>query len=405
MRSVLRDVHDGATADEVDLRMRQLFPTESEFEKLLRRKLRRRSEWVAETVTSRDIGGLLEAFLTHEVGGPVAVTEVALLSGGASKMQFSFVATGETLGAQDGSLRLVARLEPAEAHNATSRAREFQVLELVAGSVPVPKVRWLDEDAVWFPQPVLIYDMVDGVSKPAETSTGAISGIGTRFDRRHRDVLAPQFVEHLAALHAIKIGADVTGLDAFSLPRVDTTDTALWQLNRARRVWEEDRLETFPLMDLGGDWLAENLPLLDMVSVIHGDYRSGNFLFDPGTLQVTSILDWERSYLGDRHRDLSWTTMPAWTSLDEAGRPLTCGLIEENELLDSYASLTGTTIDPVRLKFYHVLNNYQLVVSALASAQRLAGLGRTHHDVVLASVEGVAYEAAQSMVALLRDVL
>src|SRR5690606_24212061 len=114
------------------------------------------------------------------------------------------------------------------------------------GIVPVPKVFWLDANADWFPEPAIIYSYVPGATKQRDLGAGRVIGLGTMFSADMRERLAPQFLEHLAAIHTADTGRmSFTSMDR---PQVGTTQSARWQLNRARRVWEEDRGEEFPLM-------------------------------------------------------------------------------------------------------------------------------------------------------------
>src|SRR3546814_15526068 len=68
------------------------------------------------------------------------------------------------------------------------------------------------------------------------------------------------------------------------------------------------RPEELPLVDVAARWLNANAPPLDHVSLVHGDFRAGNFLFDEESRRITAWLDWELAVLGDRHQDLTWTT-------------------------------------------------------------------------------------------------
>lgn len=76
------------------------------------------------------------------------------------------------------------------------------------------------------------------------------------------------------------------------------------------RAWEEDRVEALPLVTLAAQWLRDNAPSVDRISIVHGDYRVGNFLFDPKDGRFTAIMDWELVHFGDRHEDLA----PHWES-------------------------------------------------------------------------------------------
>ena len=48
---------------------------------------------------------------------------------------------------------------------------------------------------------------------------------------------------------------------------------------------------------------------------MHGDYRTGNFLFD-GEGNIRAILDWEMAHLGDPLEDLAWALDPLWSHGD-----------------------------------------------------------------------------------------
>jgi aminoglycoside phosphotransferase len=58
---------------------------------------------------------------------------------------------------------------------------------------------------------------------------------------------------------------------------------------------------------------ADALPLITPAGVVraglalvHGDYGPNNLLIDPGTFEVTAVLDWEFAHPGDPIEDLAW---------------------------------------------------------------------------------------------------
>lgn len=381
-------LRDDPTPDFIE-QMRARYPTEREYDQMLTRKLERRAKVSAQVVGLADMDQYIRAFLNEHIAQAHEVRDVRWLSGGASKVQVAFTLDWNDPEVGPTTTDLVVRMEPTESLNSTSRRREFQLLTAMRGAIPVPRTYWLDEFGSWFPEPAIIYAFARGTTKPSNTNT-RVSGTGTRFSPELRAKLAPQLVGALAAIHTF----DITSADfsAFDVPTVGTTDTALWQLNRARRVWEEDRFEDIPLVELASNWLLENMPILDDISVLHGDFRTGNYLFDEPTGTVTAWLDWERGYLGDRHRDLAWGTLSVFGNLAEDGKTLlVSGLMPMEEFLEQYQLKSGLSIDPVRLHYYRVFNSYQLVISNLASAYRVAHLGKSHQDVLLAWIQGVVY--------------
>ncbi|MFD4972856.1 phosphotransferase family protein [Streptomyces sp. NPDC058424] len=395
--NLLRDAPD----EEFIKRVQDAYPTESEYDLVLTRKLRRRASGPYRIPTLAEMGSRTRDFLTAHVDGAFEISDECWLTGGASKIQYGFTLDWTDPVVGRTRTRLVVRMEPAESLNATSRRREFQVIRALEGVLPLPRTFWVDPDAAWFPEPAIVYSYVEGRTAPADDRQ-RVSGTGTRFGPALREKLGPQFVEHLAAVHAF----DWSGqeLDAFDVPETGTTQSTLWQLNRVRRVWEEDRGEDFPLVECVANWLEDNMPVLDYVSVLHGDYRSGNFLFDEDQGRITGWLDWERGYLGDRHRDLAWATTRLFGNTAEDGRTfLVSGLVPEGRFYEDYQRLSGLTVDPRTLHYYRVFNSFQLVVSNLATGYRVVRLGKSHQDVLLAFVEGAVYPLADEMIKTLEE--
>ena len=152
--------------------------------------------------------------------------------------------------------------------------------------------------------------------------------------------------------------------------------------------------------------LGRNLPSMDQVSVIHGDYRSGNFLFDEATGRITAWLDWERGHLGDRHRDLAWITQAMFGDPREDGQGYyICGLLGEQEFYQQYQALSGLTIDPVRLEWYSVLNCYQALVSTLGSCYRVVRLGKNHQDALMVVLKAEGAMASARLQEMLEEVI
>jgi len=384
-----------APSEELIERIRRQFPTEREVDDNLTRKMRRRAGPAFTGAGFNAMSGYVTALLRDHIDGRFTISEQRWLSGGASKIQMAFTLDWSEPGVGPSRTRLVARMEPAESLNSTSRRRECELLSAFRGIVPVPRVYWVDPDGTWFPEPALIYEFAPGITKP-RAMVGKVAGIGTNFGPELRERLKPQFVEHLARIHAYDVGR--SPFEAFDRPSVGTTQSALWQLNRARRIWEEDRGEDVPLLEVAANWLERNLPRLDRVSVVHGDYRSGNFLFDEDTARITAILDWERGYLGDRHRDLAWTTAEQYGHWHEDGRTfLASGIAPVNELLERYEAASGLRVDPAALRYYRLFNCYQIVVTALGSSYRVVHLGKTHQDILIAWVEAAAYGAMEEL--------
>lgn len=394
------DIRDRPTPEFIES-VRKRFPVDADTDKWLTRKMLRRGGPPYSHPTLDELGKQLRSMLDEVVRGDYELSGLRWLTGGASKVQIAFdLSWADESGSRDE--RLVVRMDPAESANTTSRERETELLRAFERLLPVPKVFWLDADARWFAEPALVYGYVDGVTRPRDSSAGQVIGLGTDYGPHLRNLLAPQYLDALATIHTADIGR--MSFTTMDVPAPGTTDSARLQLNRALRVWEEDRMEDFPLMDAAAAWLEEHLPVLDRASVVHGDFRSGNFLFDESSGQVTAWLDWERGHLGDRHRDLAWITQREKGHFAEDGTTyLVCGLIPADEFYDRYQEASGLTVDHERLKFYEVLNCFQIVTTTTATAARVAKLGKSHQDVLLARIRGVAPVVEQELLGLLED--
>lgn len=363
-------------------RLRERYPTEPEIDRVLTRKLRYRDGPGYSAVALDVVAKAVQSLVRARTNGPVTLSSPRWLGGGASKLQMAFELEWEEQGARQRK-SLVLRMEPPEAIVETSRRREFEVLQAVEGAVPVPVCRWVDVAADYLPYPGLIYDFAQGVAKPSARPSQQVTGIGTNFGPGLRKELADQFVHDLAVIHTLD-KARLTGLASFEPVIVGSNESVRRQVNWWQRVWQEDCLEDVPLVDVAARWLFENAPPIDHVSLVHGDFRAGNFLYDEESQQITAWLDWELAVLGDRHQDITWTTGSHFGHYAEDGVTfLASGLLPVNEFYARYEAASGLSVDPQRLGYYRIFNDFTSCVHMLGTAPRVARGGKTHQDIVV----------------------
>lgn len=336
----------------------------------------------------------LETCLSKHLGVAVDIIDLRRLTGGASQEQYVFRLVRRDGQATGMTPELVLRREPEEAICATYREREFQLLKAAHRLVPAPIPYVVDADGDIFGRPAMICSFVTGVQKPSSGS-GNVSGIGIDFGPKLREQLAPQFVAHLAKIHT----ADVASQDfsAFDAPTVGSTDGTERLINSLARLWHEDQLEHIPLLSVAERWLRRNMPTLDYLSPVHGDYRSGNFLFDEASGMMTAILDWELGYLGDRHADLAWVVFEPFGCRAEDGEVLCCGLMKRDAFLDAYQAASGLSVDPERLRYFTILNLWKAILFSIGSGPRAVNGGKSHQDLVLIWLAGIGYPLLESM--------
>jgi aminoglycoside phosphotransferase (APT) family kinase protein len=319
------------------------------------------------------VAARLERLLSAELRGGFQIVGLQPLTGGASKQHFVFELE------QSGKRRsLVLRTALAESlGTAPNLRREFEVQRAIRGVVPVPEVLCVDAEGEVFGSPAIVLERIGGTTVPPE-APGKPSGFGSLFSAARRAKLAPAFVENMARIHAFADRTVSQELRAFERPRAGTREASQWTIAWYRRTWEDDALEDHAMIDVAFDWLEENAPVTDHVSFLHGDYRAGNFLFDPETNEVMAVLDWEMSRFGDRHEDLGWTLARIYTAVDADGTELVCGLAPREEFLRDYERRSGLPVDRDRLFYYEVFNELKIAVIALGTGPRNAHERQSH---------------------------
>ena len=379
--------------------VRARFPTEREVDIVLTRKMHRRNRPSFQAVSLPTLVDGVMRLIADRLGYPVQVDGARWLSGGASKLQMLFDLHWRGDGGEPGSqavTRLVLRMEPAASVTESSRRREFEVIRAVEGTVPVPHAYWMDPDAAFLPYPAMVYGFATGTAKPSHDA-GKVTGLGQNYGPALRAKLAPEFVDYLARIHNLPVG-DPPILASFDRPIVGSNASIIRQVNAARRVWEEDRFEEEPVMAVVYKWLIANAPPIDRVSIVHGDYRSGNFLFDEKLGRITAWLDWEGAVLGDRHQDLTYAALPIFQHYAEDGTTiLASGMMPKAGLFAAYERASGLPVDPQRVTYFGVFNRYLVSVLLLAASTRAARCAATHQDVLINHVSGMGYLALSEL--------
>jgi aminoglycoside phosphotransferase (APT) family kinase protein len=382
--------------------LRERYPCEAEIDRLLTRKLTRRAGPPYAPVSLETLVQGTEALIRHELKDEFEILDAQWLSGGASKLQMAFKLRWQQPGIGHTVTPMVLRMEPSESITETSRLREFQIIKALDGVLPVPPTYWVDAEGRFLPYPAIVYGFAEGVTKPT-ASTSGVTGVGTQMPPQVRATLGPQFVDHLARLHSFDWRQ--ADLGAFSKP-APGTQAIEWKLNQWERIWEEDVNEDVPLIRLAMAWLRQNMPPVDHVSVVHGDYRVGNFLYTEHDLQISSWLDWELGYLGDRHEDLSWTTKGIFGHAAEDGETfLVGGLMPREQFFSAYEKASGLPVVPETLRYYDIFSNVKSVVICLATGTRVPRNGKSHQDIVVSWLSGISYLLLDELRTQLEEVL
>jgi aminoglycoside phosphotransferase (APT) family kinase protein len=175
-----------------------------------------------------------------------------------------------------------------------------------------------------------------------------------------RPRLARELGGILARLHAI----DVARLPP--LGRVTAADE-LAQMHETYRADGQPR----PVFEYAFRWLADHAPAEPPPSLVHGDFRLGNFIVDGRG--VGAILDWELAHLGDPLRDIGWICTGSWR-FGGIDKPVG-GFGELADLVAGYEDAGGARVDLARVKFWETFGSLRWGVMCLSMLARFERAG------------------------------
>ncbi|MCI4645309.1 MAG: phosphotransferase family protein [Hyphomonadaceae bacterium] len=212
--------------------------------------------------------------------------------------------------------------------------REVRVMSALKGTgFPVPAIHALCTDnsviGSWF----YVMDMIHGRSF-------LHSGF-ERLPRDNRFQYSMAMNAALAQLHTVdpdSIGLSDYGRKGGYLKR---------QVSRWSRQYLEDPVAgRSDDMDFLVEWLPNNLPEDQGLSIVHGDFRVDNLIFHPDRPEVVAVLDWELSTLGDPIVDFTYHLMmyraPSSLPWSLAGRDIAeLGVPDEAAYVEAYCARTG----------------------------------------------------------------
>ncbi len=227
--------------------------------------------------------------------------------------------------------------------------REYRVLAALGGQeFPVARVHGLCEDQSVIGTAFYVMDMVEGrIFWEAQLPGLSRADRAAAFDSMNATI---------ARLHSYdptEIGLGDYGRPSGFVER----QVARWSKQyvgdvEAGRITAMDRLVA---------WLEKHLPPdSGRTSIVHGDFRCDNMIFDARAPTVRAVLDWELSTLGDPASDFTYHLlmyrMPADLFAGLAGKDLDAlGIPSEENYVAAYCRRTGR--DELPNKDYLVVFN------------------------------------------------
>jgi aminoglycoside phosphotransferase (APT) family kinase protein len=345
----------------------------------------------AAALTPESMSERLVPWLAAQIGAApadVAVHGLKRLAGGASRETWAFEL--EVKGGYDGAdrKRLVLRRDPPGRGGEGDRSLEFRVVRAAhAAGVPVPRPHFACTDPEVLGTSFYVMDFEAGE---------ALAPRLLRDDRYAgaREKMTAQLAQIAARIHAIPLESpELAGLAGPPSGRTP----AETELERVAQGVASLAAEPHPVLDLAERWLRARLPARARTTLVHGDFRVGNVLFDENGARA--MLDWELVKRGDPVEDLGWLCTRAWRFGRDA-LPVG-GIGTREELLAAYRAAGGGDVDPEHLRFWEAMGSYK--VALVFIQQSWVYLSGKVPSLELASLGRRTAEAEQELVRLMEE--
>ena len=327
-----------------------------------------------------------EAYAEPQIPGArnLRVVSISRIHGGASRETYSIdVAYEDATGPKVKGL--ILRRDPPDSLIDTERRIEFAAIRSAFGKagIPAPEAMFLEQDSGPLGAPFFVMGRIEG-GMPLNPF---------RIDdvEPHRKSVGIDFFRNLGAIAAIDLGGTPIASEV-ETPAAD----ACWK--RELDYWanevRQNAREPQPVAEATIRYLAANPPPpAQRLSLVHGDYRTGNYLHD-GAGHINAILDWEMAHIGDPYEDLAWATDLLWCGNDQERA---AGLLPWPEAIAVWQEASGCTFDPDAFEWWSLFAHLKGLGIWISSARAYAD-GK-NDDPILAFSGWFTYCAHETMLA------
>lgn len=304
----------------------------------------------------------LSEYLSARLDSRVSITNLKSLSGGACQDNY-LVDINVSQGKYSGPHELVLRTDKGGSlFSSLSRMDEYQVCKAVHDAgVSTPAPVWLETNPNILGHPFYFMQRIAG------NAAGRFIVKDRSIAGYRKKNLTIDLAHNLAKIHSIHppgIANDLTG--ALGMPAIDMqkklAEVSIQKIRNELLAIEEKH----PAIELSLNWLNQNKPACDQLVLVHGDFRTGNFMVSADGLH--GILDWEFAHWGDRHEDISWICMRDWRfgKLNkEVG-----GFADRPDFYTAYEKASGIKVNPASVLFWEIVGNLRWAVGSIQQSER-----------------------------------
>ncbi|HVZ68970.1 MAG TPA: phosphotransferase family protein [Rhizomicrobium sp.] len=306
-----------------------------------------------------DLTARLEPYLANILGVPdLEIANLARIPGGASRETYRFRARYMREGTEI-ERGLILRRDPPASLIETERTTEFRAYRAFHGlGLPVPEPIALEEGTEVLDRPFFVMEEIENCQVGSILSSNPYGEM--------REKIGRQFFSNLGRI--ARADVDEIGLGNLEGER-DPEKCWSHEVERWEKVIDEDEREPQPIARAALRWLKRNPPPpAQKIAVVHGDYRTGNFLYDAGG-NIRAILDWEMAHLGDPLEDLGWAIDPLWSHGDPS-RP--AGTIPRGEALAIWEKESGLKLDTAALAWWEIFASLKGLAIWISAAREYA---------------------------------
>ncbi len=297
----------------------------------------------------------IEAYLTRVGGAPARVSNLARISGGASRETYRFDA--DTAPNSGGRARgYILRRDPPGSLIETDRSAEFFAIASFAGKgVAAPDALWLETEGAELERPFFIMGRVDGGAAASPFQPDPYGD--------HAGAIGEAFFTAMGRIAAEPL-ADLPLMRVMEAPA--PADCWRRELDYWEGVIDADETHPQPIVRAAIRRLRHSPPPPPArVGVVHGDLRSGNFLHD-GAGRILAVLDWEMAHLGDPLEDLAWACDPLWSRPDDAR---ISGMLAFDDAVAVWERASGLTFDPDAFAWWSLFASVKAQAIWISSAK------------------------------------
>ena len=273
-----------------------------------------------------------------------------------------------------------------------TQERRIQDILSTQTDLPVPRILAHEDDPAVLDGRFYVMEHLPGATPPVAAPHEA--GMLAELSEQARRKLWFSGLTQLAEIH--RLDAIDLGLDF-----VSSSAPSGSELTSLLNYWERHYSEScggkpLELMSEAMAWLRSHQPEEREPSLVWGDARIGNMLFDDDQ-NCVGIVDWELASLGEPLQDLAY-----WTYSDDhfvhiSSHGALAGWPTLDETVDAYQKAVGNAVEERKFKYYRLVAGYWIVctLSQLVAIKKQIGQFPADLEVTEAAFSPVSFYRAE----------